>query len=334
MSASSASARPRPPAIWRGSAMRPTSPSSMNPAPSAPSPMCCRSPSAMASSASPRSPPSRCRRCSAIGSRAGASPSAFSAPPSSTNSPISTRPSSVPMTSPRCGCRAAAGRRKSPPPARRSSSSCAQGKRSFVERIDFRTSLGHGTGAGDRARYGVTTKGPSRVFTDLCIMQPDPVTKELTVTSIHPGVTREKIAENTGWAVKFAGQVDETPAPTAAELKVLRDLQARTKRAHGERFMNEVFICDGIRTPIGRYAGALSRVRTDDLAAVALKALLARHPGLDLAADRGGLSRLRQPGRRGQPQCRAHGAAAGGAPGQRARGHSQPPLRLGPGGGG
>ena len=48
--------------------------------------------------------------------------------------------------------------------------------------------------------------------------------------------------------------------------------------------MNEVFICDGIRTPIGRYAGALSRVRTDDLAAVALKALLARNPGLDLAA--------------------------------------------------
>ena len=48
--------------------------------------------------------------------------------------------------------------------------------------------------------------------------------------------------------------------------------------------MNEVFLCDGIRTPIGRYAGALSRVRTDDLAALALKALLARHPGLDPAA--------------------------------------------------
>jgi 3-oxoadipyl-CoA thiolase len=48
--------------------------------------------------------------------------------------------------------------------------------------------------------------------------------------------------------------------------------------------MNEVFLCDGIRTPIGRYAGALSRVRTDDLAALALKALLARHPSLDPAA--------------------------------------------------
>lgn len=45
--------------------------------------------------------------------------------------------------------------------------------------------------------------------------------------------------------------------------------------------MNHAFICDGVRTPIGRYAGALSGVRTDDLGAVPLKALMARHPGLD-----------------------------------------------------
>ena len=45
--------------------------------------------------------------------------------------------------------------------------------------------------------------------------------------------------------------------------------------------MSEAFICDAVRTPIGRYAGALSRVRTDDLAAIPLKALLARNPGLD-----------------------------------------------------
>jgi 3-oxoadipyl-CoA thiolase len=48
--------------------------------------------------------------------------------------------------------------------------------------------------------------------------------------------------------------------------------------------MSEAFICDAVRTPIGRYAGALSRVRTDDLAATALKALLARNPGLDPSA--------------------------------------------------
>ncbi len=48
--------------------------------------------------------------------------------------------------------------------------------------------------------------------------------------------------------------------------------------------MTEVFICDYIRTPIGRFGGALSSVRTDDLAAIPLKALLARHPGLDWQA--------------------------------------------------
>ncbi|AVR88193.1 3-oxoadipyl-CoA thiolase [Thauera aromatica] len=48
--------------------------------------------------------------------------------------------------------------------------------------------------------------------------------------------------------------------------------------------MTEVFICDGIRTPIGRYAGALSSVRTDDLAALPIRALLERNAGLDPAA--------------------------------------------------
>ena len=46
---------------------------------------------------------------------------------------------------------------------------------------------------------------------------------------------------------------------------------------------NDAFICDGLRTPFGRYGGALSSVRTDDLAAVPLRALLARHPHLDPA---------------------------------------------------
>jgi 3-oxoadipyl-CoA thiolase len=45
--------------------------------------------------------------------------------------------------------------------------------------------------------------------------------------------------------------------------------------------MNEVYICDAIRTPIGKYGGALSSVRTDDLAAIPLKALMQRNPGID-----------------------------------------------------
>src|SRR5881628_1095736 len=48
--------------------------------------------------------------------------------------------------------------------------------------------------------------------------------------------------------------------------------------------MSEAFICDAARTPIGRYGGALSAVRTDDLAAVPIKALVARNQGVDWGA--------------------------------------------------
>lgn len=48
--------------------------------------------------------------------------------------------------------------------------------------------------------------------------------------------------------------------------------------------MRDAFICDGIRTPIGRYGGALAGVRADDLAAIPLRELLSRNPGLDPAA--------------------------------------------------
>jgi glutaconate CoA-transferase subunit B len=109
-----------------------------------------------------------------------------------------------------------------------------QSKRSFVDRLDFVTSLGHGEGGDHRARLGVKTKGPTRLVTDLCIFAPDPDTKEMTVDSIHPGVTREQIAENTGWPVRYAGKVEETAPPTPSEIKALRELHARTAAAHGE----------------------------------------------------------------------------------------------------
>ena len=51
-----------------------------------------------------------------------------------------------------------------------------------------------------------------------------------------------------------------------------------------KQHVNDVFICDGIRTPIGRYGGALSSVRTDDLASLPIKALIERNPGVDWAA--------------------------------------------------
>ena len=109
-----------------------------------------------------------------------------------------------------------------------------QTRRAFVERIDFVTSLGHGAGGDDRVRLGVTTLGPTRLITDLCIFEPDAETREMTVTSIHPGVIRAHIDANTGWSARYAQAVGETAPPTFLELEVLRDMQARTRRAHAE----------------------------------------------------------------------------------------------------
>jgi len=109
----------------------------------------------------------------------------------------------------------------------------AQSKRSFAGKLDFITSMGHGEGGDHRARLGLKTKGPTKLVTDLCIFEPDPQSKEMIVTSIHPGVSRDQINDNTGWPVRYAADVAETKAPTADELVILRELHARTARAHG-----------------------------------------------------------------------------------------------------
>lgn len=106
--------------------------------------------------------------------------------------------------------------------------------RQFVEKLAFRTTLGHGDGGDHRARLGLATAGPTLVVTDLCIMRPDPATKELTVVSLHEGTTRADVEQQTGWAVRFAEEVGVTQAPRPEELAVLRDLQERTSAAHGE----------------------------------------------------------------------------------------------------
>jgi glutaconate CoA-transferase subunit B len=109
-----------------------------------------------------------------------------------------------------------------------------QSKRGLVEKIDFFTSFGHGTGGNAREALGLKTKGPTLLITDLALWKPDVETKEFTVTSLHPGVTRAAVQETCGWPVKFAAHVEETPPPTPLELQTLRDLKARTARAHGQ----------------------------------------------------------------------------------------------------
>ncbi|KAA2262750.1 CoA-transferase subunit beta [Solihabitans fulvus] len=99
-----------------------------------------------------------------------------------------------------------------------------QSARSFVRRLDFVTSVGHGGGGGDRARLGLPGAGPTLVITDLGVFRPDPQTRELTLTEVHPGVDVERVRAATGWDLKVAADLRTTPAPTDVELAALRQL--------------------------------------------------------------------------------------------------------------
>jgi glutaconate CoA-transferase subunit B len=101
-----------------------------------------------------------------------------------------------------------------------------QSKRAFVERCDFRSSIGFGDGPGDRERLGLRGGGVRWVITDLGVLEPDADTCELTVRALHGGVTREQMSEATGWAVRFANDVGVSAPPNEQELTALRELQA------------------------------------------------------------------------------------------------------------
>jgi glutaconate CoA-transferase subunit B len=85
--------------------------------------------------------------------------------------------------------------------------------RTFVERLDFLTTVGRGN---------VTT-----VITDLGVLEPDPDTKELTLVALHEGADVAQAREATGWDLRVAGEVAVTEPPTAEELDALRELVAR-----------------------------------------------------------------------------------------------------------
>ncbi len=101
-----------------------------------------------------------------------------------------------------------------------------QSRRAFVERCDFRSSVGFGDGPGDRERLGLRGGGPRLVITDLGVLEPDPRTCEFVMTALHPGVTREQCSEATGWPLRFAAEPTTTTPPTEHELTALRALQA------------------------------------------------------------------------------------------------------------
>ncbi|MGH8890726.1 MAG: CoA-transferase subunit beta [Acidothermaceae bacterium] len=101
-----------------------------------------------------------------------------------------------------------------------------QSLRTFVDRLDFVTSVGYGSGADDRVRLGLRGAGPRTVITDIGILEPDAETRELTLTRLHPGATVEQARAATGWPLVVAPNLLTTEPPTAHELQTLRSLES------------------------------------------------------------------------------------------------------------
>jgi glutaconate CoA-transferase, subunit B len=96
--------------------------------------------------------------------------------------------------------------------------------RAFVERLDFRTTVGQGDGPGSRERLGLPGGGVTAVVTDLGVLEPDPDTSELALTCVHPGVQPDQVREATGWELRVAADLDVSDPPTVVELAALREL--------------------------------------------------------------------------------------------------------------
>ncbi len=114
--------------------------------------------------------------------------------------------------------------------AARSSSSWRRRKRSFVEKLDFVTSFGHGEGGDHRARLGIKTKGPTKLITDLCDLRARPGDQgnDGRRRSIPASrASRSQANYRLAGALRRQGRARRR-APTAHELQVLRDLHART----------------------------------------------------------------------------------------------------------
>ena len=97
-------------------------------------------------------------------------------------------------------------------------------KRRFVEHVDFITSPGFLEGGDTRRTSGLLAGGMFRVVTDLAVFGFDEERGRMQVISLNPGVTREQLQENTGFALEFAAHPGVTEPPTDHELKVLREL--------------------------------------------------------------------------------------------------------------
>jgi glutaconate CoA-transferase subunit B len=96
-------------------------------------------------------------------------------------------------------------------------------RRAFVDTLDFRTSPGHLDGGDARARLGLPGAGPALVVTDMALFDFGGPERQMRLVALHPGATLAHVREHMAWAPAESPAIAETPPPSAAELRLLRE---------------------------------------------------------------------------------------------------------------
>jgi glutaconate CoA-transferase, subunit B len=96
-------------------------------------------------------------------------------------------------------------------------------RRAFVDKLDFVTSPGHLTGGDSRARLNLPGAGPELVITDMGVLNFANPEREMQLSALYPSVTSDKVRAEVGWPLRVADKIDEIAAPSAEELRLIRE---------------------------------------------------------------------------------------------------------------
>ena len=109
-------------------------------------------------------------------------------------------------------------------------------RRTFVEKVDYRSAMGYGDGSDHRERLGLIGGGPAKVFTDLAVLDFHEESKAMRVVSVHPGVSKQDVVDATGFDLIWPDEVPETPAPTEEESSWIREIDKGGSFLNGRIF--------------------------------------------------------------------------------------------------
>ena len=96
-------------------------------------------------------------------------------------------------------------------------------KRTFVEKVDFITSVGYLNGGNSRVEAGLLPYGPWKIITEKCIFNFDNEQKKMQIESLHPGVTLEEVLDNMSFKPLIPENLATTPEPTDEQIRVIRE---------------------------------------------------------------------------------------------------------------